>query len=126
MASSLTRQAVLFVFIISTISGLSYYWNMGASNDLSIQGLEDSDGSLVVDMEGDSAVSSLVLGLVDIVLEFVSWMSLFSVVKAILYTLLPEVLYKPLNLFLLRPVGWIAALITTEWVLNKIRGTSEN
>lgn len=126
MASSMVKQAIAFVFIISTIYGLIYYWNIGATSDISVTGIDDSDGYLSVDFESDASVTSLILNAVDIILEFVSWFSLFSVVKGVLYILLPSSLYTPLNLFILRPTGWIAALITTEWVINKVRGTSEN
>jgi len=125
MASSMMKQAIVYVFLISTIYGLVYYYNIGASNDVSIEGLGDSDGSIQIGLEEDDSFASLILNAVDSLLEFISWLSLFSIVKGIFYTMLPASIYAPVNLFLLRPTGWITAAITTEWMLNKVRGTSE-
>lgn len=134
MASSLTRQAIMFIFVISTLYGLNYYWAMGNADSVSFQGLDDSNGAIGIDLsdalQSDSDiwgfVVDLILKLIGVVLEVVSWLSLFAVVKAIIYVLAPPELYTALNLFILRPVGWVAALITTEWVINKVRGSSEN
>lgn len=126
MASSMVKQAVAFVFIISTIYGLVYYWNMGTSENVTIDGIGNNDGTVTVNLESDNTFSSLITNALDSILEFVSWFSLFSIVKGVFYIILPDSLYTPINLFLLRPTGWIASLITTEWVINKVRGTSEN
>jgi hypothetical protein len=126
MASSLATQAITFVFIISTIYGFSYYWAEGSGDSIGVPSIDDGDGSLFVNVGGNSAIATLLLDSVDTILEFVSWISLFAVVKAILVLIVPTDLYTPINLFLLRPTGWIAAFITTEWVINKVRGSSEN
>lgn len=134
MASSLTTQSVMFIFMVSTLFGLNYMWGLGSGESTDIQGLADSDGGMGVNLSNllrtDSEIWGFILDLIvrviDVLLEFVSWLSMFGLVKGILYALLPADLYVIFNLFLLRPIGWIAALITTEWVLNKIRGASEN
>ena len=111
-------------FAFSTIYTLAYFWTMGSGELLDSPELGDQEVSNVA-VQGDSWASVLVSGAVDEVLNAISYFSPFALVLVILKAIVPSDLYLPLNLLLLRPIGWIGAFITTEWVINKIRGVSE-
>ena len=150
MASSILRFAVGMLFLFSTIYTLQYYWYVG-SNDLdSIYGvsLDEKDGRFNPQILNQSnqpepdgwgetisaGLANIVGGtidwsmrtIVDLMLESVSWLSPFALIKGALLYLMPPILYQPFNMLILRPLGWIGAWISTEWIINKIRGSSES
>jgi hypothetical protein len=93
---------------------------------MTVVGLDDFTGELVKDPEaGDTFISTVVDNMLEYILESLSWFSPFILIKGLLHVLVPAPIYEPLNLLLLRPLGWIGTWITTEWVINKIRGGSE-
>lgn len=125
MASSIMKYAVVVVFMFSTIYTMGFYWYAGQSQSIAATGLDELDGGLIAEPESTGWLTSAVTSAMDYVLEVVSWFSPFAVIKGLLYTITPALIYEPLNLLLLRPLGWLGAWITTEWVINKIRGSSE-
>ena len=103
------------IFIFSTIFTLAYYWNQGANTQLATPGLSDNGKSIT-----DSG--SWLIDFLDSVLEILSWISPFALVKLLLVEVMsntPE-LYTALNLLILRPVSWIFSVITANYVISKI------
>jgi len=93
---------------------------------MTVVGLDDLTGGLIQTPEAqESFITIVVDNMLDFILESLSWFSPFILVKGLLLALVPAPIYEPLNLLLLRPLGWIGTWITTEWVINKIRGGSE-
>jgi hypothetical protein len=112
--------------MFSTIYTLAFYWYQAENTSMTVVGLDDMTGGLVKDPEaGDSFITIVVDNMLEFILESLSWFSPFILVKGLLLVLVPTPIYEPLNLLILRPLGWIGTWITTEWVINKIRGGSE-
>ena len=128
MTSFVRGNQLLFLakmfFTFSTIYALAYFWAAGSGEVLNTPQLEDQDAENVALTE-DSWVSIIVSGAIDEILNAISYFSPFALVIVMLKALVPSDLFIPINLLLLRPIGWIGAFITTEWVINKIRGVSE-
>lgn len=97
---------VSMVFIFSTMYGLYYYYQVGASEKLAVEGLEESGASFG--------------GFINIILDLVSWLSPFALVKYMVLIILPSELYLFVDLFFLRPIGWIGTFITTNYLISKI------
>lgn len=106
---------------------LSFYYNEARGQDLQAQALDDLGGQVQEGIEPQEGgfLTSTVNDVFDWVLEALSWFSPFAILKGLLLVMVPDILYEPLNLLILRPVGWIGSWITTEWIINKIRGSSE-
>lgn len=114
------------VFMFSTIYTMAFYWFQAEGMDIEVIGLDNLDGSLRKTPEAqESFITIVVDNMLEFLLESLSWFSPFILVKGLLIVLVPAPIYEPLNLLILRPVGWIGSWITTEWVINKIRGGSE-
>jgi hypothetical protein len=114
------------VFMFSTIYTLAFYWYQAENTSMNAEGLDEYDGELRKPLEKDkSFITTVVTSLLDMLIEALSWFSPFALVKGLLIILVPPPIYEPLNLLILRPLGWIGTWITTEWVINKIRGGSE-
>lgn len=99
-------------FVFSTIYTAAYYFSLGSSQQLGTQGLSDTPND----------PASLVGSLADWVLEGASWISPFGLVKLLLTEIMastPE-LYTAVNLLVLRPVGWVVALFTANYIISKI------
>lgn len=111
-------------FTFSTIYTLAYFWTLGSGEVLDTMELEDQDAENVAVTSG-SWVSIIVTGAIDEILNTIAYFSPFALIIVMLKAIIPSDLFLPINLLLLRPIGWIGAFITTEWVLNKIRGVSE-
>lgn len=126
MGSSILKYAIVTIFMFSTVYTLAFYYNAAEGNSIGVVGLDDLSGGLRETPEsGDSFITTVVDNMLEYVLESLSWFSPFVLVKGLLTVLVPAPIYEPLNLLILRPLGWIGTWITTEWVINKIRGGSE-
>ena len=126
MSSSISRYAVMMIFMFSTIYTLGFYYYQASGESFTITGLEERTGTLMDEPDKDkSFLSTITENIIDYLLESLSWFSPFALVKGLLISIVPVVIYEPINLLLLRPVGWLGTWITTEWVINKIRGGSE-
>lgn len=95
---------VSMMFVFSTMWGLYYYWSIGA-------------GTITDNPLSSEASFS---GFINIILNIVSWLSPFALVKAFLLGFLPSEMYTFLDLFILRPIGWIGALYTANFIISKI------
>ena len=128
MASFVRGNQLLFIakmfFLFSTMYTLAYFWVQGSSEELKVPELAEQ-GAENVAVSANSWVSVIVSVAIDDILNTISYFSPFALVLIFLKSLVPADLYLPLNLLLLRPIGWIGAFITTEWIINKIRGVSE-
>ena len=100
--------AILF-FASAWIYGLMYYWD----NSTQVTGLDERDAE---------TASSSTLEILTGAIEFFSWTSPFMIVKGAIYMISPPPLYEFLNLFILRPLGWLCSYFFLEWVIFTIRG----
>lgn len=105
---------VSMIFIFSTMYTLYYYYEMGTQQPLEFEGITE---------DVNDPLNSGFASILDSVLEFVSWISPFALVKGLIIILFqsntPE-LYTAINLLLLRPIGWIGALFTANYLISKI------
>jgi len=105
---------------------MAFYWYAAENQTMNVVGLDDLSGVLQKNPESSrSFISGVVDNMLEYILESLSWFSPFVIVKGLFLFLVPAPIYEPLNLLLLRPLGWIGTWITTEWIINKIRGSSE-
>lgn len=125
---NLTLTLVTMFFIVSTLFGLMHYWNEASGIQDINNGLDTKDASQIVtdsDSTGFSLITSIFsAGFFDFIANALSWLSPFAIVKAIIFiftTDSPEI-YTFVDLFILRPVGWIVFFIQFEWVAYYIRG----
>jgi len=127
MASSILKYFISMVFIFSTVYTMSFYY-FAASGEISgVETVSDTTGTVSVSAINSTSMAVLLsLGFIEWLGEFLSWLSPFALIKGMMVTLLPTVIYQPINMLFLRPIGWIGTWITTEWVINKIRGSSES
>lgn len=102
--------AVLF-FGAAWVFGLMYYWDTSTQ----AAGLDDKDADM-----SQSGVLDILIGAI----EFLSWTSPFGIVKGLIYFMSPPALYEFMNLFLLRPLGWVCSYFFAEWIIFTIRGIS--
>ena len=123
--SSMRALIITSLFVFSTIYTLGTYYYAARGVSFSMEGLEDRDSAApLYTADNTSWLTTIVAGSLDFILDAVSWISPFALVKGVILYVAPAKLYDVLNLLFLRPVGWIASWITTEWVINKIRGVS--
>lgn len=102
-------QFITWIFIFSTIYTLAFYFYLGIAQEPDFVPIGDT---------ANNAKTTGIIGILDNVLEFISWISPFSLVKMILITLLagtPEI-YEFLNIIFLRPMSWIVAVITVNYL----------
>lgn len=128
MASSVLKYFISMVFIFSTIYTMAFYYFAASGQIMGIEVAGETTGMVQtsgMNTTGAVAVLSSV-GFVEWLGEILSWLSPFALVKVLLVELMPPVLYQPVNMLFLRPIGWIGTWITTEWIINKIRGSSES
>lgn len=126
MASSILKYAITMIFLFSTVYTMAFYWYAAENQTMNVVGLDDLSGGLQKNPDKtQSFISEVIDNMLEYILESLSWFSPFVIVKGLLLVLVPAPIYEPLNLILLRPLGWIGTWITTEWVINKIRGSSE-
>lgn len=106
---------VTLIFIFTTIWGLMYYWEVGESQAMNINGLELSDK--------DPSQLNGVFFFVNWILDAVSWISPFALIKGlmleIVYPVSPH-LYQFIDLFFLRGISWVSSLFTLNWAISKI------
>jgi len=130
MSSSISRYAVMMIFMFSTIYTLGFYYYQATGESFTATGLEERTGTseaLMDQSDSDKSFFRVITeNIIGSPLEGLSWFSPFALVKGILISIVPAIIYEPINLLLLRPVGWLGTWITTEWVINKIRGGSES
>lgn len=113
------------LFIFSTAYGLMFYYYQGAQQSMSVNGLDSNvRNPNTLDTSG-GFLSSFVSGAIDTLLNFISWISPFSLIRGLIYAISPSDLFQVLDLFLLRPISWAVSIITANLIIAKVRGTSE-
>lgn len=114
------------IFMFSTVYTMAFYWYQAEDTSMTVVGLDELDGELRKTPETqETFISSVIDNMLVYIIDALSWFSPFSIVRVLFVILVPAPIYEPLNLLILRPLGWIGTWITTEWVINKIRGGSE-
>jgi len=111
--SPFIAQFMTWIFVFSTIYTLAFYFYQGEA--------QTQDFNSIGDNANDYQTTGII-GIVDNVLEFISWISPFALVKGILITVMagtPEV-YEFLNIIFLRPMSWIVAVITVNYLKSWI------
>jgi len=126
---NLTLSLITMFFLVSTLFGLMHYWNEAASVQDQADGLGVKDTSSIIDKNEDSGFFSGITGLftssvIDYIANALSWASPFFIVKGIIYifTISTPEIYKFVDLFFLRPIGWIIFFIQFEWIAYYVRG----
>jgi len=100
--------SLTLLFIFSTLYTLAFYYNQGASVELTVAGLGETDDS------GSFTFDAL--------LGAISWLSPFGFIKLLLSSIMsttPE-LYQILDMLLLRPIGWFVFLVQGNYVISII------
>ena len=127
---------ISMIFVFSFLYTMYFYYQSSSSSNLEIKPIDDvedttkltktvsSSGNTITDFLS-SIVTGVSSNVIDFMLELLSVLSPFILVKGMLYVITPIDLYTFINLILLRPIGWIGTYITTDYVINKIRGVSE-
>jgi hypothetical protein len=102
-------QFMTWIFVFSTIYTLAFYFYQGEAQSPNFDAIGDT---------ANDYKTTGIIGILDQVLEFISWISPFALVKGILLNVMagtPEV-YEFLNLIFLRPMSWIVAVITVNYL----------
>ena len=102
-------QFMTWIFIFSTLYTLAYYYYQGEANTVNYNGIADN---------ANDFKNTGIIGTIDKVLDFISWISPFALVKGLVIVLLkdtPEI-YEFLNLIFLRPMSWTVAFITVNYL----------
>ena len=109
--SPFLSSIITLLFVFSTIYTLAFFYYQGAGQVITFDGLsEDAVSSDTVNF----------LGMLDGIINFISWISPFALVRGILFYLAPADLYQVLDMLLLRPISWIVSIITVNFIISKI------
>lgn len=98
---------ISMIFIFSTMYGLYFYYIQGTSEQSKVDGLTE-------------ATSESFLGFINVILDIASWLSPFALVKFFVLNTTPTAMYQFLDLFFLRPIGWVGAMITANYIISRI------
>ncbi len=104
-----------FLFMFSTMYTLVYFWEEGSGGKTGVNSLEGSD-------KGPSALSG-VFSVVEWILDIVSWISPFALVRGMVVWLtlgFDPHFFKILDLLFLRPMSWVVSIVTVDFALSKI------
>ena len=106
-------QFITWIFIFSTVYTLTFYYDQGAQ----IQNIYDE----LDDQSGDY-MNTGIIGILDEVLDFISWLSPFALVKGLLIILMADMpdLYQFIDLLFLRPISWVIAVLTVNYIKSWI------
>ena len=123
-SSSLIIFMMGMFFVFSTAYTLVYYYNQESSISLDAP-LGDVEETANKAPTGESIISSITSGFINDLLGFLAVINPFGLVIWLFKLIVPQELYTFINLLLLRPIGWTGTMITSNYVLSKIRGTDE-
>lgn len=114
-----STMALLFTF--STLWALVFYYYQGANTPLQVEGIPQDANSIDEVNLDNSGVFGFVISVGSGVLEALSWLSPFALVKALLLFIMSETpeFYQIINLLLLRPIGWIMLLFEVNYIIAK-------
>jgi hypothetical protein len=102
-------QFMTWIFVFSTIYTLAFYFYQGAAQTQDFNGISD---------DANDYKTVGIFGITDQILEFISWISPFALIKGLLFIVMrgtPEI-YEFLNLIMLRPMSWIVAVVTVNYI----------
>lgn len=104
-------SVMTLLFLFSTIYTLAFYYYQGTTSGLNYGG---------IGVSGKNASELGLIGVLDGVLSFISWISPFALVRGLVSAISPPDLFQVLDLLILRPVSWIVSLITANYLISKI------
>jgi len=106
-------QFITWIFIFSTVYTLTFYYDQGAQIQNSYDELDDQSGDYM---------NTGIIGILDEVLDFISWLSPFALVKGLLIILMADMpdLYQFIDLLFLRPISWVIAVLTVNYIKSWI------
>jgi len=101
-----------FAFVFSTMFTLAFYYYQGANASYGVDGMSSGQDHTTLD----------ILGILSGVLDFISWLSPFALIKAFLsYTMQStQDLYQLIDMLILRPVGWVVVMIEANYIISRI------
>ena len=124
LRGNLLNFIVTGMFMFSTMYGLLYLYNLGINTTLSAQELSEMDPDNPARPESNWWCGILT-GTFEQVFEAISIFNPFFIIKALLQSFMPDILYTITNLFLLRPIGVIVTFMEVDYIFNMLRGKSE-
>jgi len=103
---------ITLAFVFSTMYTLAFYYYQGASTSYEANPMKADSDHDILD----------VLGIIGGILDFISWLSPFLLIKAFLVFSMQATpdLYQFLDMLILRPVGWIVVMLETNYIISKI------
>lgn len=104
-------SVMTLLFLFSTMYTLAFYYYQGTTSGL-------NHGGIGVSVKKANELS--LVGVLEGVISFISWISPFALVRGLVLVISPPDLFQVLDLLILRPVSWIASLITANYVISKI------
>lgn len=112
------------LFMFSTAYTIVFYYNQASSvaTDTLIESLDETENKASTD---NSILSAITSGFVDSILGFLAIINPFGLVIILLKTMTPTDLFTFLDLLILRPIGWAGTILTSNYVISKIRGVQE-
>ena len=111
-------------FLFSTMYTIVYYYDKESEIALDTP-LGDVESTENKSPTEGSIISSITSGFIDDLLGFLAVINPFGLVIWLIKLIAPEDIYTFINLILLRPLGWTGTMITSNFVISKIRGTGE-
>lgn len=117
-------STMTLVFMFSTMYTLAFFYYTDANQVFNAEGLSDEPNDPSTKASSSSGFFGTVISFTDGVLELISWLSPMALIKslfvAIEFKTKAPFIYTLLNLFILRPVGWLMAIFTLNFVISKI------
>lgn len=111
-------------FLFSTAYTIIFYVNE-ANAQSQLDGLAEVDETTNEAPAEQSILSALTSGFIDSLLSFLSLINPFGLIILLLKAVMPIDIYQFLDLILLRPIGWSGTIITSNYVISRIRGVEE-
>jgi hypothetical protein len=122
--SPFMSMVIGLLFTFSTIYGLMFYFYQGeAQQELTALGDTPNDPSSISQDTG--FIGSFISGTIDAILNMVTWISPFALIRGLIFLITPSDLFQALDIFILRPMSWAVTIITGNWIIAAIRGKSE-
>ena len=106
-------QFITWIFIFSTVYTLTFYYDQGAQIQSGYDELDNQPGDYM---------NTGIIGILDGLLDFISWISPFALVKGLLIILMADMpdLYQFIDLLFLRPISWVIAVLTVNYIKSWI------
>lgn len=104
-----------FIFMFSTMYTLLYFWFDATGATVGVTGLVQSSK--------DASSISSAFWLLEWILDLVSWISPFALVRGLVSWILEDLnsnLFTLLDLLFLRPMSWISSIILIDFAISKI------